>query len=120
MRPTRHHASSTLATGILWTANTRVVDGPMLEKIGFGDYDRGCRAGMIRDRLRLLDRATESDMLAIQLDDRAVFLDRWRKRLLDVLSPEALASDPRRAELRRLLEHWEGRASIDSASYRLV
>lgn len=106
--------------GILWTANTRVVDGPMLEKIGFGAYDRGCRAGMIRDRLRALDRATESDMLAIQLDDRAIFLDRWRKRLLDVLSPEALGSDPRRADLRRLLEQWEGRASTDSASYRLV
>ena len=69
----------------------------MLEKIGFGDYDRGCRAGMIRDRLRALDRATEADMLAIQLDDRAVFLDRWRKLLLDVLSPEAVAqrSSPR-------------------------
>lgn len=108
------------AEGILWTANTRAVDGPMLEKIGFGDYDRGCRAGMIRDRLRMLERATESDMLAIQLDDRALFLDRWRNRLLDVLSPEALASDPRRADLKHLLEKWEGRASIDSASYRLV
>ena len=92
----------------------------MLAKIGFGDYDRGCRAGMIRDRLRQLDKATEADMLAIQLDDRAVFLERWRKLFLDVLSPEAIARDARRAELKALLENWSGRASIDSAAYRFV
>jgi penicillin amidase len=108
------------ADGILWTANTRVVDGPMLDKIGFGDYDRGCRAGMIRDRLRAIDKATEADMLSIQLDDRAVFLDRWRQLLLDLLTPEQVAHDPRRGELKRVLDHWEGRAAIDSAGYRLV
>lgn len=108
------------ADGILWTANARVVDGPMLDKIGFGDYDRGCRAGMIRDRLRAIDKATEADMLSIQLDDRAVFLDRWRQLLLDLLTPEQVEHDPRRGELKRVLDHWEGRASIDSAGYRLV
>ena len=97
------------ADGILWTANARVVDGPMLDKIGFGDYDRGCRAGMIRDRLRAIDKATEADMLSIQLDDRAVFLDRWRQLLLDLLTPEQVEHDPRRSELKRVLDHWEGR-----------
>ena len=92
----------------------------MLAKIGFGDYDRGCRAGMIRDRLRQLEKATEADMLAIQLDDRAVFLERWRKLFLDVLTPEAIVRDARRAELKALLESWSGHASIDSAAYRLV
>ena len=106
--------------GILWTANARAVDGPMLQKIGFGDYDRGCRAGMIRDRLRALDKATEADMLSIQLDDRAVFLDRWRTLLLDALSAETTTNNPRRAEFKRLLETWKGRASIDSSAYRLV
>ncbi len=106
--------------GRLWTANTRAVDGPMLEKIGFGDYDRGCRAGMIRDRLRALGQATEADMLAIQLDDRAVFLERWRKLLLDELTPDRVAGNPRRAELQRIRQTWKGRAAIDSAGYRLV
>ena len=106
--------------GLLWTANTRVVDGPMLAQIGFGDYDRGCRAGMIRDRLRALDQATEADMLSIQLDDRAVFLERWRKLLLDLLRPEVVSHDRRRLELKTLLENWGGRASVDSAGYRLV
>ena len=106
--------------GRLWTANARVVDGPMLAKIGFGDYDRGCRAGMIRDRLRALDKATEADMLAIQLDDRAVFLERWRRLLLDLLTPEAIAQDPRRGELKNVVENWGARAAVGSAGYRLV
>jgi penicillin amidase len=106
--------------GILWTANARVVDGSMLEKIGFGDYDRGCRAGMIRDRLRAIDKANETDMLSIQLDDRAVFFDRWRKLLLGHLSDDRITAEPRRKELKQLLEHWEGHASINSPAYRLV
>ena len=92
----------------------------MLRKIGFGDYDRGCRAGMIRDRLRALDKATESDMLSIQLDDRAVFLERWHKLILDELSAEATTNNPHRSLFRRMLESWKGHASIDSAAYRLV
>jgi penicillin amidase len=106
--------------GLLWTANTRAVDEPMLAKIGFGDYDRGCRAGMIRDRLRQLDKAAEADMLSIQLDDRAIFHERWRQLLLDILTPEATSRDARRGELRTVLEGSSGRASVDSAAYRFV
>jgi penicillin amidase len=92
----------------------------MLAQIGFGDYDRGCRAGMIRDRLRALDKATEADMLSIQLDDRAVFLERWRNLLLDLLRPDAVSQNLRRGELKTVLENWGGRAAVDSAGYRLV
>ena len=49
---------------------------------------------MIRDRLRAIDKATEADMLSIQLDDRAVFLDRWRQLLLDLLTPEQVDARP--------------------------
>lgn len=108
-------------SGRLWTANARVVDGEMLAKLGNGGYDLGARARQIRDRLLAIDKATPQDLLAVQLDDRAVFLERWRKVLLDALTPEATAADPRRAELRRLVEEtWTGRASIDSVAYRMV
>jgi penicillin amidase len=106
--------------GRLWTANTRAVDGSMLEQIGFGDYDRGCRAGMIRDRLRAIHQAAEADMLDIQLDDRAVFLERWRKLLLDQLTPDTVAGSPLRGEFKLILESWKGRAAIDSAGYLLL
>jgi penicillin amidase len=59
-------------------------------------------------------------MLALQLDDRALFLERWQKLLLGVLTPEAVARKAERAEARRLVESWGGRASVDSVGYRLV
>jgi len=80
----------------------------------------GARAQQIRDDLRKLDKANEADMLKIQLDDRAVFLERWRKLLLDTLDSEAVAADPRRGELRAAVESWGGRASIDSVGFRAV
>lgn len=60
-------------------------------------------------------------MLAIQLDDRSPLLDRWRELLLEVLDPRAVAEDARRGELRRIVERpWDGRAAVESASYRMV
>lgn len=108
-------------SGRIWTANARVVDGEMLAKLGDGGYDLGARARQIRDGLFAREKVTPADMLAIQLDDRALFLERWRKLLLDTLTPEAVAADPKRKEMRRLVETtWTGRASVDSVAYRLV
>jgi penicillin amidase len=106
--------------GRVWTANARVVVGEKLVKVGVGGYDLGARQGQIRDGLLAIDKASEDDMLRVQLDDRALFLARWQKLLLDVLGPDAVAKDPRRAEARRLVEAWGGRASIDSVGYRVV
>ena len=107
--------------GAIWTANARVVDGEMAAAIGTGSYDIGARAGQIRDGLLKLESAGETDMLAVQLDDRALFLERWRSFLLELLDDEAVRGHPRRASLRELLETtWTGRASIDSVAYRLT
>ncbi|HLW73758.1 MAG TPA: penicillin acylase family protein [Gammaproteobacteria bacterium] len=108
------------ADGRLWSANARVVDGPMLALIGDGGYDLGARAGQIRDDLRARDSFAPADMLAIQLDDRALFLARWRSLLLRVLNPERLAGHPERSEFRHYVENWGGRAAVDSVGYRLV
>ena len=37
-----------------------------------------------------------------------------------MLSSDALARDPRRAEMRDFVEKWGGRASVDSVGYRIV
>jgi penicillin G amidase len=107
-------------SGRIWTANNRVVDGEMLARLGDGGYDLGARAQQIRDALLALTRATPRDMLAVQLDDRALFLERWRRVLLAVLTPEAVAGSAGRREFRRLVEDWVGQASIESVGYRLV
>ncbi len=107
--------------GILWTANNRQVSGEFLEILGDGGFDLGARAQQIRDDLRALSAADEQDMLAIQLDDRALFLERWRDLALVVLSDEAVAGHPSRQTLRELIEStWTGHAGIDSQAYRLV
>lgn len=107
--------------GIIWTANARVVDGPMLQQIGDGGYDLGARARQIRDGLARLEAATEADMLAIQLDDRALLIERWKDLALAVLGEGAIRDHPRRAEFRRMLQTtWTGRASVDSVAYRLA
>jgi penicillin amidase len=108
------------ASGRLWSANQRMTGGDAFAKIGDGGYERPYRAAQIRDDLAALEHATPRDLLAIQLDDRALFLARWQKLLLATLTPQAVAGNPSRAELLRLAGHWEGRASTDSVSYRLV
>lgn len=108
------------ADGRLWTANARVVDGPLLKLIGDGGYDLGARAGQIRDDLFRRDQFGPADLLAIQLDDEARFLARWRSLLLGLLAPARLADRPERAEFRRYVDAWGGQASVDSVGYRLV
>jgi penicillin amidase len=108
------------ADGQLWTANNRIIGDPGLRLIGDGGYDRPVRAARIRDDLRALHKATPADLLAIQLDDHAPLLDRWRQLLLATLTPAAVAKKSSRAALRRELENWDARARIDSVSYRLV
>ncbi len=108
------------AEGILWTANNRVVGGEALELVGDGGYALGARARQIRDGLRAMPAPTAEDLLALQLDDRAVFLGRWRELLLGVLSAETVSADPGRTALRQAVMDWQGRASVDAVAYRLV
>jgi penicillin amidase len=106
----------------LWTANSRVVGGEMLTKLGNGGYALGARSTQINDNLQSLNAFDERALLNIGLDDEAKFLQRWQNFLLEtVLTKEALAKNERFQQARALLEGQEKlRASIDSVSYRLV
>lgn len=102
----------------LWTANNRVADGEALAVIGDGGYDLGARARQIRSDLLARDTLTEADLLAIQLDDRAVFLGRWWALLRQTL--EEAGDDPALRELETATRQWEGHAGTGAVSYRLV
>jgi penicillin amidase len=114
--------------GRLWTANARVAtDARQLELIGAdvaalgAEYDLGARAAQIRDSLLALKGgATPADMLRIQLDDRALFLARWRTLLLGLLDAPSLQGQPQRAQFRQLIASWQPAAQVDSVGYRLV
>lgn len=107
-------------SGRIWTANARVADAQALQVIGDGGYDLGARARQIRDGLFKKDTFVPADMLAIQYDDRALFLAPWRDLLLQTLSDEVVAGDPELAEYRRLAQDWIPRAVPESVGYRLV
>ncbi|NCT72343.1 MAG: penicillin acylase family protein [Xanthomonadaceae bacterium] len=102
----------------LWTANARVLDGAALDRVGDGGYALGARAKQIRDGLLAKERFTEQDLLAIQLDDRALFLERWWQLLQD--EAKRMPADSSVKTLADAGKTWEGTASVDSVSYRLV
>jgi len=112
------------AGGALWSGNNRALGGEALAILGDSGYDEGARGGQIRDGLHALvasgKKAAPADLLAIQLDDRALFLERWQKFLLEVLTDGAVAQNPARADLRAAVRAWNGRAGTDSVAYRVV
>jgi penicillin amidase len=105
------------ASGRLWTANNRTIDGDALALLGNGGHDLGARAQQIRDDLHARAGFTPGSLLDIQLDDRALFLSRWQGLLQGTL---AGSDDPELRRLRELSAHWHGHASIGSVDYRLV
>lgn len=107
--------------GRLWTANNRLADGPALALLGDAGYAAGARAAQIRDDLRLHERFDEKQLLAIQLDDRALYLQRWWALLQHQAQTKADSGQtPALAQLARAAQHWEGNADAGSVSYRIV
>lgn len=112
------HAPLLMPTrGRLWTGNNRVVDGDLLRLVGDGGTTLGVRAWQIRDGLFARKQFDERDLLAIQLDDRAVLLQRWWRLLRDEAER---TRTPALAGLAAAAATWQGRASTDSVSYRIT
>ncbi|KPN20014.1 penicillin acylase [Xanthomonas sp. Mitacek01] len=102
----------------LWTANSRVVDGNDFARIGDGGAALGIRAWQIREGLQARARFAEADLLAIQLDDRAVLLTQWHDLLRDVSG--GADDDSALHALAAASRDWSGHAGVDSVGYRLV
>lgn len=117
LAPTENPSLVDPPDGIVWTANARVVDGEALALVGDAGYANGARAKQIRDTLRASGQFTEADLLALQRDDRALFLQRWH----GLLQAEAGRSDdPDLDALAEASARWTGRASVDAVDYRIV
>ncbi|MCP3724972.1 penicillin acylase family protein [Paraburkholderia sp. CNPSo 3272] len=106
--------------GRIWTANNRTLPLEEVAQIGDAGTDLGARATQIRNDLLALPHASERDMLAVQTDDRAFWIEYWRRVALDALDAHALDGHPHRAGFRRLVQAWDGRADVDAVGYRLV
>ncbi|MBV8501661.1 MAG: penicillin acylase family protein [Paucibacter sp.] len=104
----------------LWSANQRMVGGTELAMLGTGGYDLGARGQQIRDDLRARKHFKEADLYEIQLDDRALFMQRWKRLLLDeVLTGDFVARNGL-ADYRRAIETSADRASVDAVGYTWV
>jgi penicillin amidase len=106
--------------GRIWTANARVTDAEALAIVGDGGYDLGARARQIRDALFARQSFEPADMLAIQYDDRALFLTPWQELLLGVLESDVARDDPDLGAYREQVADWIPRAAPESVGYRLV
>jgi penicillin amidase len=120
LTPEEYPAKLDPQLGRLWTANNRQLTGPDQDKIGGKTADMGARASEIRDDLLARENFDERALLAIQLDDRALWIEFWRHLLLEALDDGALAGHPQRAEFKRLVSAWNGRAQADAVGYTLV
>jgi penicillin G amidase len=107
--------------GLLWSANARVVGGAFSGLIGDDGMDRGARARQIRDDLAAQTKPfTPLDSLRIQLDDRALFLERWRALLERVIARVSEQGDHSQDAAHDVLARWSGHAAPDDAAFRLV
>lgn len=106
--------------GQIWTANQRILDSEALLRLGDGGYERPQRAARIRDLLTDLKSAQPVDLLKVQLDTRAPYLDRWHALLERVLTEGAIRQKGDRGKLKEVLQPWDGRAEAASVSYRVV
>ncbi|MFC0252703.1 penicillin acylase family protein [Massilia consociata] len=120
--PARYPRVVNPADGQITTANSRQLMGEGADLIGDGGFDLGARTRQLAEGLRALGPTTDvRHAWNVALDDRALFVARWRDRALRALDAGALAEQPQRAEFRRLLDAgWNGRASVDSVAYRLA
>jgi len=108
------------ADGRLWTANSRMVGGEAMKIVANGGWDLGARGQQIRDGLRAQDKFDEAGLHAIQLDHRALFLQRWRQLLLSqVLTPDFVAANGL-ADYRAEVDKSADAARPDAVGYLLV
>lgn len=110
-------------SGYLSSANERLFGGAKLELLGDGGYCNPHRARQLRkDTQEAAERGgvQEKDLLAIQLDNRALALAPWTALLKKTLAmPDAQKTSGLR-KLLAVLEHWDGTASAQAEGYLLV
>ncbi|MGP9802194.1 penicillin acylase family protein [Rheinheimera sp. NSM] len=103
----------------LWSANARVVGGDMYQLLGNGGYDLGARGWQIQQGLEQLQQADEQALHQIQLDNRALMLQRWQQLLLQRLDSDTVQQHQLQSYRQHVLTSSQ-RAATDAVGYTLV
>ena len=101
----------------LWTANARVLSTSEMSRYGDGGYALGPRGVQIANRLKAQKTFDEQDFLALQLDNRAIYMKTWRDILLATLEQ---ADDPQYDQAILALQNWQACACADDVGYTLA
>lgn len=104
----------------VWTANARIASGDDYDKMGNGGYALGPRQIQIRDALMALESADEQALLDVALDHRALYMDNWRRLILDTLTEDVREEHSARQKFYDYVKNWSGKAATDDVGYRLV
>lgn len=107
------------STNRLWTANARTIGGPMYQVLGNGGYDLGARGVQIKDALFMRQQFDEQTLHQIQLDNRAIFLQRWQQLLLNTLQPDVVQQHQLQ-DYRQFVVNSTSHAAPDAIGYSLV
>jgi penicillin amidase len=100
----------------LWTANARVLSVDQINRFGDGGYALGVRGQQIAQRLKAQAQFDEDDFMALQLDNRAIFIRYWRDLLLSVLQTQP----QEHIEAIDILSRWQACACPSSIGYTLA
>ncbi len=101
----------------LWTANARVLSTSEMSRYGDGGYALGPRGVQIANRLKAQKTFDEQDFLALQLDNRAIYMKTWRDMLLATLEQ---ADDPQYDQAILALQNWQACACANDVGYTLA
>ncbi|MFD0589178.1 penicillin acylase family protein [Paenibacillus sp. GCM10027627] len=106
-------------SGILVTANNRIVDSQYPHPIGF-NYFNGYRAHRITELLAEQREITERDMHRLQLDTASEFYSFYREIALEALEKQTILSSQEATELAIYIGKWDGSVEADSEGFPLL
>ncbi|MBA3816871.1 MAG: penicillin acylase family protein, partial [Parachlamydiaceae bacterium] len=99
----------------IWSANNRTLGGEWLSGAGGESYLNGIRAYQIQQGLLNFREAAPKDMLALQMEIKAPFFERWQRLLIEIL--QSGANSQKQQELLSVIQAWNGRSAKESAAY---
>lgn len=107
--------------GYVWLANSVMLGDESYLAICQNDTFTPIRSYQIRERLKALEGdVSEEDLFAIQLDVDALFYERWKDLMLEVMGAAQQSGDATFDAAIGALRAWDGQATADSTGFLLA
>ncbi|MFG0292830.1 MAG: penicillin acylase family protein [Phycisphaerales bacterium JB050] len=106
-------------SGILFTANNRVISADAGTAPHGNGFALGVRAQRIRERLVEAEKWEESDVFAVALDTRASLFEPYRDHLLAAME-DFDEEDPLVERAIEIVKSWDGTSNADQPGFRLL